>query len=329
MLYAVSTEKWKSGGAMIDSELRQHLEAAKLFSNISLESVEHLIERCQRRTLELGEHLLEPGAANDQLYLILEGQLRVYPSDRNLPAQAVLGAGDCVGEMSLMDGLTAPVLVLAAKDTQLLAVPHDVLWSLVDCSHGVARNLLAIITGRVREDNRELVTMQDRSLEFEAADSVDALTGIHNRIWLLDAFPRAMTRCQQDDEPLCLVIADIDLFSQFNQRFGYLTGDAVLRRMAHRLADGLRAQDLIARHGGEQFAILLPTTDLDEARPIAERLRELVAIGSGLHTGAGVTLSCGVAQMRGDESLDALISRADTALRRAKENGRDRVEIDG
>ncbi|MBK8118738.1 MAG: GGDEF domain-containing protein [Sulfuritalea sp.] len=314
---------------MIDSRERQYLEQARLFANITLESVQHLLVRCDRLNLERGEHLLEAGAANSNLYLILDGELRVYLTDRNLPAQAVLGAGDCVGEMSLLDGQAASALVLAAKDSKLIAVPHEVLWSLVDSSHGVARNLLAILSGRMRESNRALVALQNRSLEFEEAAAVDPLTWIHSRRWMLEAFPRAMARCERDKAPLSLVIADIDLFKNFNERFGYLAGDAVLRRMARRLADGLRAQDLIARSGGEEFVILLPNSSLEQALPIAERLRELVAIGCGLPTDQGVTLSCGVARMLPGESLDELISRADAALRRAKENGRDRVEVAG
>ncbi len=314
---------------MIDSADREHLEHANLFANVSLESVEHLFERCHRLNLERGEHLLEAGAANSHLYLVLDGELRVYLNDRNLPAHAVFGAGDCVGEMSLLDGQAASALVLAARDTRLLAVPQEVLWSLVDCSHGVARNLLAILSGRMRDNNQALVAAQSQSLEFEQAVSVDALTGIHNRRWALEAFPRAIARCEYDGAPLCLVIADIDSFRHFNERFGHLAGDAVLRRMARRLADGLRPQDLIARYGGEEFLILLPHASLAEAVPIAERLRELVAIGSGLPTGEGVTLSCGVAQMFRGESLDELIARVDAALLRAKEDGRDRVEVAG
>ncbi|MDP2823533.1 MAG: GGDEF domain-containing protein [Sulfuritalea sp.] len=314
---------------MIDSEDRHRLERATLFANVSMEGVEHLFERCHRRTLERGEHLLEAGAANSHLYVILDGELRVYLSDRNLPPHAVLSDGDCVGEMSLLDGQATSALVLAARDTRLLAIPYDVLWSLVDCSHGVARNLLAILSGRMRESNQALVASQSQSLEFEQASSVDALTGIHNRRWALDAFPRAIARCDHDRDPLCMLVADIDLFKNFNDRFGHLAGDAVLRRMARRLADGLRPQDLIARYGGEEFLILLPHTTVDEALPIAERLRELVAIGSGQQTGGGVTLSCGVAQMFRGETLEELLARIDAALRRAKEDGRDRVEIAG
>jgi diguanylate cyclase (GGDEF)-like protein len=314
---------------MIDSTYREQVQRGKLFANVGLESVEHLLERCLRTKLERGEHLLEPGAADDHLYLVLDGELRVYLGDRALPPQAIFGPGDCVGEMSLLDGQTVSALVLAARDTQLLAIPHEVLWSLVDCSHGVARNLLAIMAGRMRDSNEALVALQTRSLEFEQAASVDALTGIYNRRWMLESFPRALARCERDGTPLCLVLADIDRFQNFNQRFGYLSGDALLRRMARRLADGLRAQDLIARYGGEEFMILLPQTSIAEAVSIAGRLRELVAIGCGLPTGEGVTLSCGVAQMFRGESLAELIPRVDAALLRAKEDGRDRVEVAG
>ncbi|MEI8163525.1 MAG: GGDEF domain-containing protein [Betaproteobacteria bacterium] len=315
---------------MIDSQDRKHLEQAKLFANISLESVEHLLERCHRLELERGEHLLEAGAANSHLYLVLDGELRVYLAGRDMPEHAVFGPGECVGEMSLLDSRQASALVLAAADTRLLAMPHEVLWSLVDCSHGVARNLLAIMAGRMRNDNLTMVSSQTHSLEFEQAASVDALTGIHNRRWLLEAYPRAIDRCERDNELLCLVIADIDLFKSFNERFGHLAGDAVLRRVARQLAEGLRAQDLIARYGGEEFLILLPRSALDEALLIAERLRDLVAAGCGLETEEGVqgvTISCGVAQMIRGEQFDTLALRADEALRRAKQNGRDRVEM--
>ena len=97
MLWVLDSRK--SFTAMIDSEDRPHLERANLFAKVSLESIEHLFERCHRLNLERGDHLLEAGAANSHLYLILGGELRVYLTDRNMPEHAVLVAGDCVGEM--------------------------------------------------------------------------------------------------------------------------------------------------------------------------------------------------------------------------------------
>jgi len=315
---------------MIASEDRRNLERSILFANVSLESVDHLFDGCDEIRLERGQHLLEPGAACGHLYLVLEGELRAYQSDSSLPGHAVFGAGDCVGEASLLEGQTAQVLVLAAKDTRLAAVPHEVAWAMVDCSHAVARNLLALMAGRLRNESLALVSSQNRSLEFAQAASVDALTGIHNRRWLLEAYPRAIARCERDGQAACLLMADIDDFRRFNDRFGHLTGDVVLRRVSRQLADGLRAQDLIARHGGEEFLILLPQSSGDQALRIAERLRELVGLNCALVTEGGVekvTVSCGVAEAMPGEDLDRLIARAGAAMANAKANGRDRVEM--
>jgi diguanylate cyclase (GGDEF)-like protein len=315
---------------MIDSEDRLQLGQTRLFAGVGMESVEHLFDSCHVFILKRGEHLLESGAAARELYLVLGGELRAYLADNSLPERAVMGAGDCAGELALIEGQSLPALMLAAHETRLLAIPHSVLWSMVDCSHAIARNLLAILAGRLRENKLALVALQAKSLEFEQAASVDALTGTHNRRWLREAFPRGIARCERDGEPVCVLIADIDRFQSLNAQFGYLSGDAVLRRVARGLAEGLRAQDLLARHGGDEFLILLPHASIDEAMLIAERLRGQVLAGSGLETAQGVktvTISCGVAQLTPGETLEALVSRAEAAVRRAKENGRDRVEI--
>jgi diguanylate cyclase (GGDEF)-like protein len=181
----------------------------------------------------------------------------------------------------------------------------------------------------VRHDNLALVTTQSRSLEFEQAASVDALTGLHNRRWMMDAFPRAIHRCQRDGRPLCLIMADIDFFKHFNDRYGHLTGDAVLRRVAGQLAGSLRTQDLIARYGGEEFAVLLPETSTAEALEIAHRLRAAVATTGIDGDEDGISLSCGVALLRAGGDLDGLMAAADRALYRAKATGRNRVELAG
>ncbi len=313
----------------MDAHERRVLTEGRLFSGISLESVEHLFEACVARDVPRGDHLLEPGRPNSYLYVILAGELRVHLVDAALPEHATFTVGDCVGEMSLLDGAAASALVVAAADTRVLAIPHDVLWSLVDCSHGVARNLLAILSGRMRNDNQAIVLSTKRSQEFEQAATVDALTGVHNRRWLLEAGPRAIARCERDGSALSLVMCDVDHFKTFNDRYGHLAGDSVLRRVARHLADGLRAPDLIVRFGGEEFVILLPSTDADEACVIAERLRTMVTDGCGLATEEGtqrVTISCGVARHLPGESLEQVLARADVALLRAKEAGRDRVE---
>ncbi|MDD5249978.1 MAG: GGDEF domain-containing protein [Rhodocyclaceae bacterium] len=317
----------------MDPAARAQLASNGLFGHVDLAALEHLLDDCARCVIAAGATLLQPGAANDCIYVVLRGELRVYAGGHEAPAHTVIGIGECVGETSVIDGRSAAALVIAAAETELLAVPPAILWALIERSHGFARNLLATLAGRQRADNLALVTTASRSLEFEQAASVDALTGLHNRRWLSEAFPRAIRRCEQDGTPLCLVMADIDHFKALNDAHGHLTGDAVLRAVARRLAQSLRAPDLVARYGGEEFAVLLPRTATHEGRRIAERLRlsiELLSLAK-LTDGAlaKVTISCGVAPLGLDTALPTLTAAAESALARAKAGGRNRVEVAG
>jgi diguanylate cyclase len=155
----------------------------------------------------------------------------------------------------------------------------------------------------------------------------DALTGLANR----RAFDRRM---QLDDllgrkGALSVVILDVDLFKAVNDRHGHDAGDAVLRGIAQAIQDDVRDNDLVTRHGGEEFAILLPGTDLAAGRVIAERIRAKIA-GLPLPFAGGtlrVTASFGVAAASGGGSRKGLVSAADTALYAAKAGGRNRVEV--
>lgn len=307
----------------------QHLENSSLFRSIRIENLAEQLRLCDVREVAADIRLLEPGTENNSIYILLGGELRVYLDGPDMPVHAVLGPGDCVGEMSLIDGRPVSALVVTDSACRLLVIPHEVVWAMVDSSHGIARNLLGILSGRVRSNNLTLVAAQTRSLEFEQSSSVDVLTGLHNRRWLEATVPRVLNRCDRDGYAVCLLLMDIDYFGALIERCGYAGTDSALRQTALSLADGLRAQDMIARYGGKEFVILLPRTEVDEAILIAERLRELVA-GGGLNTAQGeqaLTVSCGVVAHVRDESLQELIARAERALAQAKENGRDRVEV--
>lgn len=315
----------------MDQTDRLLLERSQLFCDIDLESIEHLLDSCPETMLAEGDTLLRQGAQNNTLYLVLEGQLRVYLGGRELPEHTLLNPGECVGEMSLIDGRRASALVMASQNSRLLAIDHEVVWSLIELSHGIARNLLGILSGRIRFNNLALISARTQSLEFERATAVDALTGLHNKRWVADAFPRVISRCVRDGAAVCLLLGDIDNFKQFNASYGRLNGDKLLHLLARRLADSLRPQDMLARYGVEEFVFLLPATDIPEALKIAERLRltaadtRLPIAGNG--AGASVTLSLGIAVMQDGDMLDGMIASAATALQSAKLAGRNRVEI--
>ncbi len=304
----------------------QHLEGSSLFRSLAIEGFADYLTACKVIDVAAGTYLLQPGSANDAIYVLLGGELRVYLDGPDMPAHAVLGAGDCVGEMSLIDGQPVSALVAAESGSRLLVIPHAIVWAMVDSSHGIARNLLAILSGRVRTNNLTLVANHARSLEFEQTSSVDVLTGLHNRRWMESVLPRVLNRVDRDGHAACLLLVDVDHLSRCNERSGHAAGDTVLRLVGMRLAESLRAQDMIARHGGDDFVILLPQTEIDEGLLIAERLRDLAAV-QGAGDAPAATVSCGVAAHVRGEALEQLLQRAEAGLRLAKEGGRDRVEL--
>jgi diguanylate cyclase (GGDEF)-like protein len=313
---------------MLKPEVRISLAESRLLRQTDLGAIDGLLSSCARYQLMPGDTLIESGTRNNMLYLVLSGQLRVYAGGRDMPANAILGAGDCAGEMSLIDGERSSALVLAAAPSELLGIPHERVWEMIDLAPAIARNLLAIMAGRVRNNNLTLVTTQSLTLEFEQASSVDPLTGLHNRRWINDAFMRQIRRCRQDEAPQCLVMADIDQLGRINERNGYLTGDSALRRIARAIAESLRPQDLIGRFGGDEFAILLPHTSLAEAQMIAGRLCAAV-LSAGVSvppSREALTISCGVVPLKAEDDMASAFDRAEQALLQAKNNGRNRAE---
>ncbi|MEX8495429.1 diguanylate cyclase [Sphaerotilus sp.] len=154
----------------------------------------------------------------------------------------------------------------------------------------------------------------------------DSLTGATNRRGFMDRLLRAQSEAEAQAEPLSLVMVDLDHFKRINDEHGHGVGDAVLREVAHRMRRQIRRADLLGRLGGEEFAILLPDTDLAGARTQAEHL--LTALRNQPFPTAGqVTASLGVAQWNGREAASSWLHRADLALYEAKHLGRDRLVV--
>jgi diguanylate cyclase (GGDEF)-like protein len=159
--------------------------------------------------------------------------------------------------------------------------------------------------------------------------TTDGLTGISNRRAFLERAQQEMLRSRRFGRPLALLMLDIDHFKRINDRHGHAVGDAALRSLAATVRGQLRQVDLFGRLGGEEFVVLLPETSAAAALEVAERIRAAVS-RARVPTAAGdlqFTVSIGVVGLdAGDADFDALLSRSDQALYRAKERGRDRVE---
>ncbi len=169
-----------------------------------------------------------------------------------------------------------------------------------------------------------LLDLQSR--KFEDLAKTDHLTGLLNRVGIRDALYEGLNAWKKDQKPFSFVIVDIDKFKVINDTYGHDVGDNVLKNVARLFMDNVRKTDFLARWGGEEFILVCPNTTLEQAHLIAESLRQKL-FDARLFNDLVVTASFGVATMICAD-LDDLFKRADTALLRAKQQGRNRVESD-
>ena len=303
---------------------------AALFESVAPDSIEHYLKECEVLQVKQGQVLLTPESPNSNLYVLIRGGLEVRLDSLERAPLTRLVAGECAGEMSMIERRTPSAYVVASVDSDVLVISHDLLWAMVGASHAIARNLLVILSGRLRTDNSIIADSAVIIRHFQKKSFTDALTGLNNRRWMEDFFTREIARAQLNQQSAVLAVVDIDHFSAFNNRFGHLIGDLALGAVAEVLIGHFRTDDLIARYGGDEFVVLLPHIDVDAARTIAERVREaLVKASQKLATTVadctGITVSVGLAQMSGGDTLESLMMKADKALYRAKEKGRDQI----
>jgi diguanylate cyclase len=206
--------------------------------------------------------------------------------------------------------------------------------------------LLVKSTREMRETNKvleERLTLSkseindlQHSLEAIRAESLtDPLTGLGNRKYFDRSIEVAVQEALENGEPLSLLMFDIDHFKSFNDSYGHLTGDQVLRLVGLSLKQTIKGQDITARYGGEEFAVVLPNTGLRQALTVADHIRRAIMAKELKKKSTGeilgrVTISVGVSMLKAGDDTDSLIERADACLYAAKRNGRNRVicEVD-
>jgi diguanylate cyclase (GGDEF)-like protein len=311
----------ESAAYAVDTDFRRSLlQGIALFRGIDAESFGDLLPQCGRIDASRGQVLLSPERENHCVYVVLTGRLSVHLGSLEAPKIADLGPGSCAGEMSLIENKDPSAFVVAIEDCHLMVISHTLLWRMVDRSHTFCKNLLVVLSERVRSDNEYIASSLGVLRQAERNAHTDALTGLGNRHWMRTMFEREVTRTLHSNKALCLMMIDVDDF-----KYGHIAGDRVLVAVADALREFLRPTDLVARFGGDEFAVLLPDLQVKQARQTAERIRQQVAALSPTSLATAITISIGIADRTDDDDVATLVQRADAALYDAKEAGRNRV----
>ncbi|HIG39657.1 MAG: diguanylate cyclase [bacterium] len=302
------------------------------FQGVNPASIKEWIDQCKVQAFDEGEILLQPGENNEFMFVILEGEVGIYLDQESEEAIITFGQGECVGEMSLLDGQSPSAFVKAKTKLKALAIEGEVLLNLIDNSNGVARNFLYLLINRLRSGNEAANARREAQAGIEAHASVDILTGLHNLRWINDYFSRLLEHVVDkiDFPDITILVLDIDDFKEFNEDYDQLAGDHVLRNVSYSLQDSIRPTDMAARTGGGEFLVILPETVTENALVVAERIRSNVEnkiIDTTERRYPPVTVSLGVAQLLIDDAFEDVFNAAEQAMYVAKKDGRNQVSV--
>jgi diguanylate cyclase len=293
-------------------------------------AIAKLLAPCPVMRLQAHEAISESSQA--RLYIVLRGALSVATDTRTGMADGTVSKilpGESVGEQSVLDEEANLSTITALEDSELLVIEAKIVWQLIDESNVLARNLLRLLSFRIRAANAQLRRRQKLGEFYRQLSMIDGLTGLYNRAWLNDLLPTMVATAHGSNAPLALIMIDLDHFKRFNDSHGHLAGDQALRTAAQVLSGALRPTDFAVRYGGEEMMVLLPDTHRKVALAVAERLcermQQAVVFSDMRSPLPHITASFGVAILRPQQTEQDLIAAADAALYRAKELGRNRV----
>jgi len=269
-----------------------------------------------------GDPIVRQGDPGESVYVITEGKVDVLARSEGDPdapeaVVACLGAGDAVGELSLLDGQPRSASCVAVEDTLCLRLDRQHFKGALQEHWALTEELLMVLAQRLR--------LADKLLAEHARDP---LTGLNNRRALAKIYAREANRAQRgarraERVPLAVLFADVDNFKQINDSHGHMVGDNVLRSVAQTLTAVSRDSDVVARFGGDEFVMLLPEAGEDGAALVASRVREILSDQPPGPVPFSVSIGTAVYDVERPPSFEELLAAADSAMYQDKNRAKD------
>ncbi len=302
----------------ITTDLLAHVP---LLRELAPADLERIASVTRRQEFEPGENIVEIGDPGRSLYLVLKGHVRVlYPAMSADFELARLEGGDFFGEMALLNGKPRSATVRAVDRVEALVLDKEEFRRILIDTPQVAVELLEAMSVRIRNADEQISTLSDKAVR-------DPLTGLLNRRAFDDRMGEEIERVRRYGTHFSLILADLDGFNSVNDVLGHDAGDEVLAWVGRILIEHTRAADVPFRIGGEEFAILCPSTDAPLARTMVRRLVGVIAeatppVGHALT----LTMSGGYAECpEHGRTVKEVYEVAERALRTAKAGGRNQV----
>lgn len=287
-----------------------------------------------RKTIDIliaGKRKFDP-ATNHELFVTYIAPYSAPDPLRDLPRQLsglVASAQQFLNDAVTDNRMHIKALGQVSSEVEASGDPRQIVAQLLD-ELSKATTRASTLEANFEATSQELDSIRDSLKAAEQRSNTDALTALANRHSMDEFLRQAQINAMEKDEPLSVLLIDIDHFKKFNDDYGHQVGDQVLRLVAKVLQESVREVDLAARYGGEELIAVLPGTDLAACTTVAERIRRRIAEARLTRRATGkeigsITVSIGVAQFRLAESAEAMIERCDRGLYQAKRMGRNRT----
>ena len=292
----------------------EDLARTTLFRSVNVSLILDRLRTCERRKIAAGETLIQQGQDNKALYVVLRGHLYIRLDHAEQAEISVVVMGDCIGEMSVIDGRQATASVIAEVDSVLLVLPRDLVWMLIDHFGEVSRNLLYILAGRLRLGDHLIAAGTHATARQQRVATFDLVTQVRNRRWFEDELTRLTQGFASAGVPLSLIVFEVQHMDRINTAHGRRAGDLLLQRAARAAHQAVDGRGVPARIGGIEFGVLLPGVDKKHATALSAAIFQAVAqLPPSEHEGRTLespTIKLGIAGYKTNQTHDELVNEA-------------------